>query len=191
MDNGWIGVDLDGTLAEYTTWQGVEYIGAPVPKMVERVKKWLSEGKDVRIMTARVSPVAIKLNCGMVNVGTKREVYGPIESWCKKHLGIILPITHEKDMGMLELWDDRAVQVIPNTGERVDEPLKWTEIASEDVFNYDSNSNSYCIIPAPTSLEHLVSWQHQGYHHSPMCTPHIAHPGCCDRWPKGEPDGTK
>jgi hypothetical protein len=31
-----------------------------------------------------------------------------------------IPITCCKDRGMIELWDDRAVQVIENTGERVD-----------------------------------------------------------------------
>jgi len=29
-------------------------------------------------------------------------------------------ITHAKDHKMIELWDDRVVQVIPNTGERAD-----------------------------------------------------------------------
>lgn len=49
----WIGVDLDGTLAEYGSRNGANDIGNPVPKMLARVKKWLSEGKDVRIFTAR------------------------------------------------------------------------------------------------------------------------------------------
>jgi hypothetical protein len=30
-----------------------------------------------------------------------------------------LPVTCEKDMAMVEFWDDKAVQVIPNTGEPV------------------------------------------------------------------------
>lgn len=51
---GYIGVDLDGTLAEYHGW-GDDSIGAPVPKMLARVKKWLAEGQEVRIVTARVS----------------------------------------------------------------------------------------------------------------------------------------
>lgn len=33
---GWIGVDLDGTLAEYDGWKGPDEIGAPVEPMVER-----------------------------------------------------------------------------------------------------------------------------------------------------------
>ena len=56
MSRGWIGVDLDGTLAEYNGWQGPANIGAPIPAMVERVKAWLEEGRDVRIFTARVGP---------------------------------------------------------------------------------------------------------------------------------------
>jgi hypothetical protein len=34
--NGWIGVDLDGTLAFYDEWIGPEHIGAPIPGMVDR-----------------------------------------------------------------------------------------------------------------------------------------------------------
>jgi len=34
----WIGVDLDGTLAKYGEWRGVEHIGEPIPPMVDRVK---------------------------------------------------------------------------------------------------------------------------------------------------------
>jgi hypothetical protein len=30
-----------------------------------------------------------------------------------------LEVTNAKDMDMIELWDDRAVQVIPNTGNPV------------------------------------------------------------------------
>ena len=34
--SGWIGVDLDGTLATYEEWRGLEHIGDPVPAMKER-----------------------------------------------------------------------------------------------------------------------------------------------------------
>lgn len=52
--NGWIGVDLDGTLAHYEGWKGVEHVGAPVPAMLQRVKDWIAKGVEVRIFTARV-----------------------------------------------------------------------------------------------------------------------------------------
>ncbi len=112
---GWYGVDLDGTLAEYDGWVGEEHIGAPIPKMVDRVKRWLHEGREVRIMTARVAPQPDASTWGgLARVG---EV---IERWCEEHIGQVLPITHAKDYGMIELWDDRAIQIIANTGERAD-----------------------------------------------------------------------
>ena len=105
---GWIGVDLDGTLAEYHGWQGPEHIGEPVPSMVERVKQWLSEGREVRIFTARAAD------------GAYSHEY--IEKWCEEHIGQKLPVTCMKDYGMIELWDDRAVAVVPNTGVRIGAP---------------------------------------------------------------------
>lgn len=107
---GWIAVDLDGTLAKYNGWQGESHIGDPIPEMVARVQNWVSEGVDVRIFTARAWK-------GQPNLD---ECIKTIQIWCEKHLGYILPITAEKDYGMIELWDDRCVQVIPNTGRRAD-----------------------------------------------------------------------
>ena len=101
--SGWIGVDLDGTLAQYTGWKGPGHVGPPVKVMQRRVVRWLEEGRDVRIFTAR-----------------KEESYPAIRRWCVRWLGRQLPITATKDYGMVELWDDRAVQVIPNTGLRAD-----------------------------------------------------------------------
>lgn len=99
--SGWIGVDLDGTLAHYSGWKGPAHVGEPVPEMMERVKAWLSEGKHVKIFTARASdPHQIK----------------PVREWLEKHGIGHLEITNVKDFAMVELWDDRAIQVIPNTG---------------------------------------------------------------------------
>ena len=113
--NGWIGVDLDGTLAHYDRWRGSHHIGEPIPKMVDRVKQWVADGKEVRIFTARTSPMSLKLN------GDEDwDVAHSISLWCLKHIGTAFTITHEKDMAMVQLWDDRCVQVIPNTGERAD-----------------------------------------------------------------------
>lgn len=104
---GWIGVDLDGTLAMYDGWLGAEYIGAPIPAMVQRVKLWLLQGRTVKVFTARVA--------------VEREAVLPyIEAWCEEHIGQALEVTNLKDYGMIELWDDRAVQVEPNTGRRMD-----------------------------------------------------------------------
>lgn len=111
--SGWIGVDLDGTLAFYDEWRGPAHIGAPIPAMVDRVKAWLAEGKDVRIFTARVS--------GPSDLSEHTVRF--IDAWCLEHLGQTLPVTCEKDYGMVKLYDDRCVQIVPNTGESLGEHL--------------------------------------------------------------------
>jgi len=108
---GWIGVDLDGTLAHYDKWRGVYHIGKPVQPMVDRIKKWLKEGREVRIVTARVASKNERDNF------VARDV---IYQWLRVTELPPLPIQCAKDFDMIELWDDRAVQVIPNTGERAD-----------------------------------------------------------------------
>lgn len=105
---GWIGVDLDGTLAMYDEWIGPEHIGEPIAPMTERVLAWLGEGRDVRIFTARVFN------------DTDGIARGYIEAWSERVFGVRLPITCTKDYEMTELWDDRAVQIITNTGRRAD-----------------------------------------------------------------------
>jgi hypothetical protein len=126
MTKGWIGVDLDGTLAHYDQWRGIEHIGEPIPLMLDRVKRWISEGKDVRIFTARVDGGEVAISMGNANGEAHRDVASVvvhIQSWCLKHVGAILPVTCKKDYGMIELWDDRAVQVIPNTGRTIADEL--------------------------------------------------------------------
>lgn len=109
---GWIGVDLDGTLAVHETSFSPYAVGRPVVKMVARVRSWLDDGIEVRIVTARATPD----DDGVVDPAI---IYA-IELWCKKHLGRVLPVTNQKDWAMIELWDDRAISVERNTGERLD-----------------------------------------------------------------------
>lgn len=111
----WIAVDFDGTLAKYDGWQGPDHLGEPIPAMVERVKEWLIVGHTVKIFTARV---------GATGHGTDTQEFAEhqrmiIKKWCKEHIGVELEVTATKDLAMLELYDDRAVQVVPNTGELV------------------------------------------------------------------------
>lgn len=109
--NGWIGVDLDGTLAHYDIWRGPEHIGDPIRAMCDRVIDWLREGREVRIFTARVYSDGSATREAEVKV--TRQF---IAEWCEKHLGVVLPITCTKDFSMIELWDDRAVRVKMNEG---------------------------------------------------------------------------
>ncbi|EIP99225.1 hypothetical protein OpiT1DRAFT_03737 [Opitutaceae bacterium TAV1] len=101
----WIGVDLDGTLALHGGWRGAHTIGAPVPAMILRVRQWIAAGHRVKIMTARASvPACIP----------------PLRDWlAKAGLPRELEITCAKDFLMIELWDDRAVQVAINRGQPV------------------------------------------------------------------------
>jgi hypothetical protein len=110
MKQGWIGVDLDGTLAHYDKWVSKTHIGAPIAPMVERVKQWLREDVTVKIFTARVTSWDRSID---------PEVEMAVRSWCDLHIGEKLEVTNIKDMEMIELWDDRCVQVAPNTGEPV------------------------------------------------------------------------
>lgn len=100
---GWIGVDLDGTLAQYRAGDGIGTVGPPVPAMMERVKRWLAEGKEVRLVTARADP-------------DLPEQTILVHEWCAQHGLPLLAVTASKDWRMIVLYDDRAVQVEPNTG---------------------------------------------------------------------------
>lgn len=107
-NEGWIGVDLDGTLALYDEWVAPDHIGKPIWAMVRRVQQWLADGKQVRIFTARISRED--------QAALAREA---IEAWCMEHVGEVLPITNIKDQHMIELWSNRCVQVEKNTGHRL------------------------------------------------------------------------
>ena len=149
---GWYGFDLDGTLAKYDKWGGIDHIGEPVKHMVDLIKKMHAEGKVVKILTARVAPRANaetrpnphcsgKISSPLPDYANKvvmrnptsrgeapRNVLGALYSmadwtaanfitdWCLKNLGFLPEITHEKDPLMLELYDDRVKQVVPNEG---------------------------------------------------------------------------
>lgn len=98
---GWIGIDLDGTLAEYHGWKGYDYIGAPIKPMVQKVHDLIAKGYEVRIFTARAA---------------RKEAHPPIRAWLKEHGLPPLKITCCKDPDLLQIWDDRAVRVIRNKG---------------------------------------------------------------------------
>ncbi len=100
----WIGVDLDGTLAKYSNIRGIRHIGKPIKPMVERIKRWQEAGYEVKIFTARASVP---------------ELIPPVQKWLKKYKLGDLEVTNKKDLHMVELWDDRAIQVMPNTGHPV------------------------------------------------------------------------
>lgn len=98
----WIGVDFDRTLCHYDgQWRDGVITGEPIAPMLDRVKRWLDAGLDVRIFTARA---------------TQPGQHEQIEAWCMRHLGRFLPVTATKDWQMVEAWDDAMVSVERNTG---------------------------------------------------------------------------
>jgi len=100
----WIGVDLDGTLARDLGSARYDQIGSPIEPMLVRVKRWIAEGRTVKIFTARAS--------------SPRQV-AAIKEWLVSWGLPELEVTNVKDLQMIELWDDRCVQVTTNLGEPV------------------------------------------------------------------------
>lgn len=99
-EEGYIAVDLDGTLAKHNG--GHKTIGEPIPKMVARVRRWVGHGKKVKIFSARAD---------------SEEEKEKIKRWLKKHDLPELEVTNVKEKHCIEFWDDRAVAVRKNTGE--------------------------------------------------------------------------
>jgi histidinol phosphatase-like enzyme len=98
-----IAVDFDGVLATYSSWdkQGSD-VGDPIPKMIERVKKWIDEGKQVVIFSVR---------------GGYPDQIKQVKEFCKKHIGRELDVTNVKKYTFAEIWDDICIHVEKNTGE--------------------------------------------------------------------------
>ena len=110
-EEAYVGVDLDATLAHYDGWHGPLHIGAPIPRMVRRVKALVARGVRVKVFTARASESDPVMRARIVKA---------IQDWTEEHVGFRLEVTNVKDYELVALFDDRAVQVVPNTGVRVD-----------------------------------------------------------------------
>ena len=108
---GWVGFDLDGTLATYDGWKGWDHIGDPIQKTVDLAKSIMDQGVEVKILTARASAVSRALN----NLSFE-QVEAVIQAWTEKHIGAKLSVVTEKDCNMYFFVDDSAVQVEKNTG---------------------------------------------------------------------------
>lgn len=126
----WIGVDFDGTLAYYDKWVAWNVFGKPIPLMLKRVQNWLAEGRQVKIFTARVA--FENDTCYKTGVDfTRTDIIKALQDWCEANGLPRLEITATKDFQMIELWDDRAIQVIPNTGKTLADEHKSILFAME------------------------------------------------------------
>ena len=116
--SGWVGFDLDGTLCVDLSHDN-HRIGPPIKPMVELVKRWLSEGTQVKIVTSRVSwdmPVDYVVQQRML-----------IQCWCCDHIGECLEVVFGKDTAMIRLYDNQATQVETNTGRIIGESYPYPQ----------------------------------------------------------------
>lgn len=139
-DNGgfepWIGVDLDGTLAEEQKPFQEYGIGAPVPAMVKKVQDAIALGELVKVFTARLAVPE-----------THDRLQVVIREWTKKFVGVPLDSTCVKDPGMKEIWDDRARQVVKDTGEFKCASIKLYRGMSQD--EYQNLLKTHVLQPNP------------------------------------------
>jgi len=102
--------DLDGTLFKHP--RGHDFsIGEPIPKMIDFLRQQLKIGWKVKIFTAR-----------WANPDTREEQEKLIRDALREHVSeeaSQLEITNAKDLYTRTIYDDRAVQVIMDTGEIV------------------------------------------------------------------------
>lgn len=124
-NNGWYGFDLDACIAYYDHYRGDAHIGEPIWPMVNLMRKFIADGRRVKIFTARVSPAAIvgrnpsiKTQEGIEKELTK--IVQAIVDWSLQNIGSLVPITATKDYEMITCYDDRCIQIVPNEGRRAD-----------------------------------------------------------------------
>lgn len=124
MDKKIIACDLDGTLAHYDGWKGINHIGEVVQSVKQAIKNAQSQGHDVWIFTARVSDPC-----------ESNEATTIIASWLVENGINCQGITATKHKFFTEFWDDRALQVIKNEGMFVIEADNHWKAAAQLVTN--------------------------------------------------------
>lgn len=113
-------IDLDGTLAEYTTWKGIEHIGEPVQSELEFVKGMIAADVRVKIFTARVNNDSAEDN---------RKAIMAIRNWLEANdLPRNMEITNMKDWQCIGIRDNIAFPVVTNTGMTYTKALNLTII---------------------------------------------------------------
>lgn len=123
----WWGFDIDKTIAvdEGGTRGGV--IGAPIKSLIRRMKYYIRTGRKVNIVTARVHPS--EPDAAMQHAVVRQflgENFTPMEA-------LLIDIRCDKDRSMIELFDDRVAQVIPNKGILVREELRRAVEALQEI----------------------------------------------------------
>lgn len=106
-----IAVDFDGTLADDSRVKYPE-CGPPVWRMVERVRRWIAEGHEVVLFTARLAEKDVHRERNQVKRLTEwLDLYG-----IHNTDGTVIAMTAWKLPKFDEFWDDNAVRVARNLG---------------------------------------------------------------------------
>lgn len=124
---------MDGTASAYCGGGGYPWnqFGPPIEPMMARIRGWIAARQEVRIVTARVFPYIHGENEDVLNRVHQCLVTGEyftvgdmvrcVQAYFCTHVDAMLPVTCAKDYQMIQLWDDRAIQVVPNTGRTLSE----------------------------------------------------------------------
>jgi hypothetical protein len=111
-DGEYVAFDLDGTMTMNDGWKGPDYIGEPIPEVIQMIVVLRTHDIPVKVFTARAATT---------NQDEFHRSTMAINAFCEKHIGEQLPITAEKDMYCIRIFDDRARQVVENEGTVVEE----------------------------------------------------------------------
>jgi len=94
-------IDFDGTIAYYDPNGNSGDIGEPIPGMLDKINNWIKQGIKIKIFTGRANiPESIK----------------PMKLWLKLNGFPELEITNTKGIDHDLILDDKAREVIFNTG---------------------------------------------------------------------------
>ena len=126
-----IAVDLDGTLAHYDGWKGIDHIGHVIPEVANAISDAQASGAEVWIFTARVS-----------DPDDHNLASDAIAKWLVENKINVSGISAVKHKFFTEFWDDRAIQVIKNKGIFVMDPGSISDAPAAPVFLPDSGSES-------------------------------------------------
>lgn len=126
-----IAVDLDGTLAHYDGWKGIDHIGRVIPEVANAISDAQASGAEVWIFTARVS-----------DPDDHNLASDAIAKWLVENKINVSGISAVKHKFFTEFWDDRAIQVIKNKGIFVMDPGSISDAPAAPVFLPDSRSES-------------------------------------------------
>ena len=105
MNEKWIGVDYVGVLCDAQ--------GAPRKAMVNKVRKWVAAGREVRVLTPLLAPISILRPSAQTHT-LELDPHDPesvrgynagkeVDLWVRRHIGGPLAITSMVDRGM-EVW---------------------------------------------------------------------------------------